>query len=95
MQNIQSIISTTVKSLYDVEFTPDISPAPKAELGEYCIGVFQLAKPVGKAPNMIAEEVARELAKHTDIFISTNSISGYVNFFLADAVWINLFSSMN
>lgn len=92
MQNIHSLISTTIKSLYNIDFTPEISPAPKPELGEYCIGVFQLAKPLGKAPNQIAAELADELAKHTETFISTNSIGGYVNFFLADSVWISLFS---
>lgn len=73
MQSIQSLIRATIQSLYGVDFTPEISPAPKPELGEYCIGVFQLAKPLGKAPNMIAEELATELAKHTEIFTSTSS----------------------
>lgn len=95
MQNIQSLITNTIKSLYEVDFSPEISPAPKAELGEYCIGVFQLAKPVGKAPNIIAEELARELAKHTDVFVSTNSIGGYVNFFLTDSVWLSLFTDLS
>lgn len=95
MQNIQSFITNTIKSLYGVDFSPEISPAPKSELGEYCIGVFQLAKPVGKAPNMIAEELTNELAKNTEFFISTNSIGGYVNFFLTDSVWVSLFSELN
>ncbi|MDD2693999.1 MAG: arginine--tRNA ligase [Candidatus Gracilibacteria bacterium] len=95
MQNIQSFITNTIKSLYGVDFSLEISPAPKAELGEYCIGVFQLAKPVGKAPNMIAEELATELAKNTEFFVSTNSIGGYVNFFLTDSVWLLLFADLN
>lgn len=95
MQNIQSLITNTIKSLYGVDFSPEISPAPKSELGEYCIGVFQLAKPVGKAPNMIAEELTTELAKNTEFFVSTNSIGGYVNFFLTDSVWLLLFADLN
>lgn len=95
MQTIQNTISETIRSIYGIEFNPDISPAPKSELGEYCIGVFQLAKLLGKAPNIIAEEVATELAKRTDTFISTNSIGGYVNFFLTDEVWLSLFFDLN
>ncbi len=90
MQNIEKIILESFKSLYQIEFTPDISVAPKPELWEYCIGVFQLAKPLGKSPNIIAEEVAVELAKNTDIFTSTNAFGGYVNFFLTDTVWMGL-----
>ncbi len=92
MNHIQTLITNVLHSLYRVDFSPEISPAPKKELGEYCVGVFQLTKIVGKAPNMIAEELAQELGKHTDTFISTNSIGGYVNFFLTDSVWWEIFS---
>lgn len=92
MNHIQTLITNIIHSLYGVDFSPEISPAPKKELGEYCIGVFQLTKIVGKAPNMIAEELAQELGKHTDTFVSTNSIGGYVNFFLTDSVWWEIFS---
>lgn len=95
MQNIQSLISTSIKSLYNIDFIPEISPAPKPELGEYCIGVFQLAKPLSKAPNQIATELATELTKHTETFTSANSIGGYVNFFLTDSVWLSLFANLN
>ena len=97
MQNIQSIIRTSIQSLYGLELQVDmieISPAPKRELGEYCIGVFTLAKPLGKSPNIIASEIATELAKHTDIFLSTNAFGGYVNFFLSDSVWMKLFQGI-
>ncbi len=95
MQNISSLISSAIQSLYQIDFSPEITPAPKSELGEYCIGVFQLAKPLGKAPNLIATELAGELAKHTDIFVSTSSIGGYVNFFLTDTVWMEIFRGIN
>ena len=97
MQNIQSIILASIQSLYGLELETDaieISPAPKRELGEYCIGIFSLAKPLGKSPNIIASEIATELAKHTDTFASTSATGGYVNFFLTDKVWIGMFSSI-
>lgn len=95
MQNITSLIAWAIHTLYGVEFVPTLSVAPKPELGEYCTNVFPLAKSVGKAPNIISEEVASELAKHTDIFVSTSATGGYVNFFLTDTVWLELFSSLD
>ena len=88
---ISSLISETIASLYSIDFTPDISPAPKLELGEYCVNIFWLVKQVGKAPNIISEEVATELAKYTEVFLSTSATGGYVNFFLTDEKWIDIF----
>jgi arginyl-tRNA synthetase len=94
MQNIQTLISENIKSLYGIDFSPEISPAPKPELGEYCVNIFPIVKQVGKAPNMISEEVAKKLAENTEIFVSTSATGGYVNFFLTDKVWIDLFSNL-
>jgi arginyl-tRNA synthetase len=91
MQNISSLISTAIQDLYHIDFSPEISPAPKPELGEYCVNIFPIVKQVGKAPNMISEEVAKKLAENTEIFVSTSATGGYVNFFLTDRIWINLF----
>ena len=91
MQHIQELISKSLRSLYSIDFTPEISPAPKPELGEYCVNIFPIVKQVGKAPNVISEEVAKELAKQSNIFRSTSATGGYVNFFLADTVWMELF----
>lgn len=85
--NIQEKIQKTIQTLYGVEFSPEISVAPKRELGEYCINVFPLAKTAGKAPNMLSEEIAAELAKESTIFNGTSATGGYVNFFLTDKVW--------
>ncbi len=94
MQEIQNIIQSVLHTLYGIESSPEITLAPKPELGEYCVNIFPIVKSVGKAPNLISEEVAIELAKHTEIFTSTSATGGYVNFFLTDGVWIELFSSV-
>ena len=94
MQNITSSISQVIKSLYNIDFSPDISPAPKPELGEYCVNIFPIVKQVGKAPNIISEEVANELAKQNETFKNTSATGGYVNFFLADSVWLELFKNI-
>ena len=94
MQTIQSIITGTIQSLYTIDFSPEISPAPKPELGEYCINIFPIVKSVGKAPNIISQEVADALKKHTDFFVDTNATGGYVNFFLKHTFWQRMFSDI-
>ncbi|MBP6981537.1 arginine--tRNA ligase [Candidatus Gracilibacteria bacterium] len=91
MEYISEVISNTIKNLYGVDFSPTISPAPKPELGEYCINVFPLAKSAGKSPNILAEEIANKLKKEEEIFVSTSATGGYVNFFLTDSIWIKIF----
>jgi arginyl-tRNA synthetase len=94
MKHLHDIIRTKIQKLYNADFSPVISPAPKRELGEYCISIFPLAKPLGKTPNIIASEIAEVLSQNKEIFISTNAIGGYVNFFLSDTVWMETFKSL-
>ena len=94
MQHIQTLIQEVIRSLYNSEFTPEITPAPKPELGEYCINVFPIAKDAKIAPPVIAESISIELAKYNEIFRGTSATGGYVNFFLADSVWIGLFATL-
>ncbi len=95
MPNLTSIISSHISDLYgDIWFFPTLSAPPKSEHGEYCFGVFTLAKPVGKAPNIIAEEIATELHKDVTHFTQVNVIGGYVNFSCTSWVWINIFSDV-
>ena len=92
---LTSIIKQHVESLYPhIEFSPILSAPPKPEHGEYCFGVFTLAKPLGKSPNIIAEEIATELRKDTDNIISGNTIGGYVNITCTAKVWWDIFSQM-
>ncbi len=95
MQKIQDTIKAIIRDLYNVDFTPDISPAPKKELGDYCVNIFPIVKSVWKAPNIISGEVADALARHTDIFASTSATGGYVNFFLTDSVWLEIFTALH
>ncbi len=95
MQTLQSIISAHIASLYgDIVFSPTLSAPPKPEHGEYCFGVFTLAKPLGKSPNMIAEEIAAELRKDTTHFTQINTIGGYVNLSCAANVWMDILSQV-
>ncbi len=96
MQNIASIIASHISNLYvDISFSPTLSAPPKPEHGEYCFGVFTLAKPLGKSPNIIAEEIATELRKDVSHFTQVNTIGGYVNFSCTAVVWMEILNTIS
>lgn len=93
--SINTIISSHISNLYgNISFSPTLSAPPKSEHGEYCFGVFTLAKPLGRAPNIIAEEIATELRKDTDNFTQVNVIGGYVNLSCTSKIWIDILSDI-
>ena len=93
--SLSSIISTHISTLYwDIVFSPTLSAPPKVEHGEYCFGVFTLAKPLGKSPNQIAEEIATVLRKDTIHFTQINTIGGYVNLSCTASVWMDILSQV-
>ncbi len=95
MQTLQSLISAYIATLYrDIVFSPTLSAPPRSEHGEYCFGVFTLAKPLGKAPAQIAEEIAAELRKDTEHFTQINTIGGYVNLSCSAGVWMDILSQV-
>ena len=95
MQSLSSIISSHISTLYsDISFSPTLSAPPRAEHGEYCFGVFTLAKPLGKSPNMIAEEIATVLRWDATHFTQVNTIGGYVNLSCTASVWMDILSQV-
>ncbi|MBX9808773.1 arginine--tRNA ligase [Candidatus Gracilibacteria bacterium] len=95
MQQLINIITSHINSLYgDIGFIPTLSAPPKVEHGEYCFGVFTLAKPTGKNPAIIAEEVASVLRGDTTNFKSVNTIGGYVNITCTSSIWSNIITNV-
>ena len=89
--SLNNIISSHITTLYRyIWFFPTLSAPPKSEHGEYCFGVFTLAKPLGKSPNIIAEEIAGRLRWDRDNFTQVNVIGGYVNFSCTARIWIDI-----
>lgn len=96
MQHLTTIISSHISNLYeDISFSPALSSPPKPEHGEYCFGVFTLAKPLGKSPNIIAEEIANELRKDTANFTQINTIGGYVNLSCTAGIWLDILNTIS
>jgi len=55
--------------------------------GDYASSVaFGIAKTLNRKPQEIAEEISSELKKHTDVFLSVEPVSGFINFRLASSL---------
>lgn len=94
MNSLKNTFANVIKDLYHIDFVPEISAAPKPELGEYCINIFPIVKQVGKAPNIISEEIANKILLEKDIFRDASATGGYVNFFLTNHFWQNFFKKI-
>ena len=86
MKPIISIINDSVQSLFGVDEQVQLS-RPDTQFGDYATNVaLQLAKPLGKNPREIAEQLAAELRNHTDFTEVTVAGPGFINIRLADHV---------
>ena len=94
MQSVQSALQEIFSKLYNLHPTFEITAAPKPEFGEFCINVFPFTKVLSKAPNEISEEVARELENFSESIKKATATGGYVNFFLTDAYWQEIFNNI-
>jgi len=60
---------------------------PDSKLGDYTVPCFKLAKQLKKAPQLIAEDLAKQLHS-TDIFSQIKSTGAYLNFFINKTFYI-------
>ncbi|MDB5186626.1 MAG: argS [Candidatus Saccharibacteria bacterium] len=83
-------ISQLVKDLFDVEIHVDLT-RPDSQFGDYATNVaMQLAKPLGKNPRDIAEEIAAKLRTDEDFTEVSVAGPGFINIRLNDAVLLAL-----
>lgn len=68
---------------------------PKKELGDFAFNIFPYAKATKLAPPVIAEKIAEELRNHPEHFKDVSIMGGYVNFFLTNASWMDIFNALS
>lgn len=97
MPIIEQILLDIVVSAFPEVESPSISldTPPKKELGDFSFNVFPYAKITKLAPPVIAEKVAEALRQRMEYFRDVSIMGGYVNFFLTNASWADLFSSLS
>lgn len=72
-------LTSIINELYGLDVQPQIS-RPAAEFGDYATNVaLQLAKPLGKNPREVAEEIARKLRETGDFSEITIAGPGFIN----------------
>ena len=82
---METKVSELVQELFGVQ-TPVVLTRPDAQFGDYATNVaLQLAKPLGKNPRDIAEEIAAKLRENEDFTEVTVAGPGFINIRLGDA----------
>ena len=67
MENIRETLSSAIKDLYGLDFTPDLTPAPENIDADYSTNApLKLAKDLHKNPMIIAEELERQFVSICD-----------------------------
>lgn len=68
---------------------------PKKELGDFAFNIFPYAKVTKLAPPVIAEKIADGLRNHPECFKDVSIMGGYVNFFLTNEAWMDIFNTLS
>ncbi|AJA47654.1 arginine--tRNA ligase [Clostridium pasteurianum DSM 525 = ATCC 6013] len=85
----KKIITARIKDTVDLELETIerlIEIPPKSEMGDYAFPCFSLAKALRKAPNIIAEDMAKNIYKEG--FEKIENLGPYLNFFVDKAVFM-------
>jgi arginyl-tRNA synthetase len=87
---METKVSQLVQELFGVD-TPVVLTRPDAQFGDYATNVaLQLAKPLGKNPREIAEEIAAKLRENEDFTEVSVAGPGFINIRLGDAALLAL-----
>lgn len=82
---MKQIIQAAITQLYDQKI-PVVLTRPDAQFGDWATNVaLQLAKPLGKKPREVAEEIAEKLRENEDFSEATVAGPGFINLRLADS----------
>ena len=78
------ILAENIQELEKEEIASALEIPKKTDMGDFAFPCFKLAKIYRKAPNMIAEDLTKQiLEKNYDIFSKVENVGGYINFFFA------------
>lgn len=88
---ISKILKEIIKDHYNFDIEEiKLDTPPKKELGDFCFWPFLLAKPLGKNPGQISNELL-ELLKNNSHFLELSVAGPYLNFKLSYEFYTELF----
>lgn len=80
-EEVSKLISKKVEGFTESEISELLEIPPNYELGDYALPCFKFAKTLRKSPNIIAEDIAKEL-EGNEYFEKIENKGGYINFFV-------------
>lgn len=80
-EEVSKIISNKFEDFTERDIESLIETPPNHELGDYALPCFKFAKSLRKSPNVIAEEIAKDLEEN-EFFEKIENTGGYINFFV-------------
>lgn len=90
-QKVSKILIQAINELYWVSLDEiKLENPPKKELGDFCFGPFSLAKPTGKNPALISNELKKSLETNPN-FLELSVAGPYLNFKLSYEFYTELF----
>ena len=90
-QDIQQAVSSALKSLYNIEVTPQsvvLQDTKKEFSGDFTLVVFPYVKQARKAPEQLADELGTAVKAAVPDLSGFNVIKGFLNFEVADSYWL-------
>lgn len=78
-KEISSLLSENIESLSQEEVLEMVEIPPDSEMGDFAFPCFKLARVYRKAPNMIAEDIVKELGENM-LFEKIETAGAYINF---------------
>ncbi|HZJ34892.1 MAG TPA: arginine--tRNA ligase, partial [Candidatus Angelobacter sp.] len=85
MNNTAQVIQKIIKQLFDINQVVQLS-RPDSEFGDFATNVaMQIAKPLGKKPSEIAEELVEKLRETGDFSEVTIAGPGFINLRVKDS----------
>ncbi|WDV47339.1 arginine--tRNA ligase [Clostridiaceae bacterium M8S5] len=86
-KHLLEALQNEVKEMSIEELEKLVEVPPNYDMGDYAFPCFKLAKIFRKAPNIIAEELAKKLEAN-EYFEKIQNLSGYVNFFVNKKLFV-------
>ncbi len=90
-ETLEALVADAVLALYgkapqkrDIQ----LQKTKKDFEGDVTLVVFPFAKPAGKRPEEVAEEIGRYLCEHHDLLCAFNVIKGFLNLTVSSSYWL-------
>jgi len=96
LKEFTTAINKALSALYTTAYTGEISfqKTRKEFEGEVTLVTFPLIKTSGKSPEITGTEIGNYLQQNTNLIKGFNVVKGFLNFSVADKVWLAYFTDI-